>query len=220
VSAGACTTLGCGSLATVLDTSTQRAASWFRVEPNGRPSDARWFCSIVCVAAAAGAETERVVRTALVAELTAAAAKVAAEFPRDLQMMGRRHGLEVARRIVSPDGPAEGEPHCYLCGCTEADACAGGCQWIPDASGMRDMCSTCAPQETIACGTPGCGTDQDLDAGDPLVWGWIRMEVAGTEDGPRWYCNPWCVDAAIARAAAELGSADEIVSEAIAEVPR
>ena len=28
---------------------------------------------------------------------------------------------------------------CRVCGCTETDACAGGCRWVED-----DLCSVCA----------------------------------------------------------------------------
>lgn len=61
-----------------------------------------------------------------------------------------------------------------------------------------------------ACATPGCGlAADDLDASDPSVWGWVCVDVAGTEGGPRWWCNPLCVNAALAAARAELAAADQ-----------
>lgn len=34
---------------------------------------------------------------------------------------------------------------CELCGCTEDDACPGGCAWVPNVAG-RDLCSACVEQ--------------------------------------------------------------------------
>ncbi|UAX56777.1 hypothetical protein K5X85_29050 [Streptomyces sp. A144] len=60
------------------------------------------------------------------------------------------------------------------------------------------------------CPTPGCGTPADeLDASDPHVWGWVLVDVAGTEGPARWHCNPWCASAAITAGGAELAAADE-----------
>lgn len=58
------------------------------------------------------------------------------------------------------------------------------------------------------CPTPGCGTDQDLDATDPAALGWSHLQVAGTDTGPRWYCCPQCVQDALTRAGAEIAAAD------------
>jgi hypothetical protein len=35
-----------------------------------------------------------------------------------------------------------GEPTCKLCGCSERDACPGGCAW---ATTSKDLCSGCCP---------------------------------------------------------------------------
>ena len=59
------------------------------------------------------------------------------------------------------------------------------------------------------CPTDGCGTVDDYDASDPALIGWARLEVAGIESGPRWYCSPQCVSAALARAGDELALADQ-----------
>jgi hypothetical protein len=61
------------------------------------------------------------------------------------------------------------------------------------------------------CHTPGCGLSAaemaEVDA--PLLFSWIQVHVAGTDDGPRWHCTPWCALAAITAAAAEIAAADQ-----------
>ena len=34
---------------------------------------------------------------------------------------------------------------CRVCGCTDEQACDGGCWWVKDPRGMGDLCSTCLP---------------------------------------------------------------------------
>lgn len=58
-----------------------------------------------------------------------------------------------------------------------------------------------------------CGTDEDLDASDPALFGWTRVEVAGIEGVPRWYCTPRCVSNALARAGAELAVIDQMADD-------
>ncbi|MEV7123819.1 DUF6919 domain-containing protein [Kitasatospora griseola] len=45
------------------------------------------------------------------------------------------------------------QARCVRCGCTEDDACQGGCWWVPGAA-MEDVCSACAPDhfEEMAAG--------------------------------------------------------------------
>jgi hypothetical protein len=63
------------------------------------------------------------------------------------------------------------------------------------------------------CTTPGCGMSaDDLDASDPTVSGWVLVDVAGTEGGPRWWCNPLCAQAAMVAAGAELAAADQLAA--------
>jgi hypothetical protein len=47
-----------------------------------------------------------------------------------------RELIERARRILGEAGFR----YCNGCGCSDNDACAGGCSWIRD-----DCCSSCAP---------------------------------------------------------------------------
>lgn len=71
------------------------------------------------------------------------------------------------------------------------------------------LAATVYPAE--ACATPGCGLPDDtLNAASPSVWGWIRLDVAGTQDGPRWWCSPACATAAMTAAGAELAAADQL----------
>jgi len=58
------------------------------------------------------------------------------------------------------------------------------------------------------CPTPGCGTDNALDATNPFLFGWSRLEIATLGDGPRWYCSDMCVFGVLARAGHELADAD------------
>ncbi|MFI1002027.1 hypothetical protein ACIP10_15535 [Streptomyces galbus] len=66
------------------------------------------------------------------------------------------------------------------------------------------------------CPTDGCGTADDYDASDPAMLGWSRVEVAGLDDGPRWFCAPSCVAAALARAGEQL-AADDHAAAAVAD---
>ena len=34
-------------------------------------------------------------------------------------------------------------PCCRVCGCTEDEACEGGCRWVEDPEGLGDLCSRC-----------------------------------------------------------------------------
>lgn len=70
------------------------------------------------------------------------------------------------------------------------------------------LLSTVHTAET--CHTPGCGTAAgEVDATNPFITGWICIEVAGTDGGPRWWCNAWCANAAITAGGAELAAADQ-----------
>lgn len=69
---------------------------------------------------------------------------------------------------------------------------------------VRDIYAPC-PHER------GCGSD-DAHLDSNGVSGWARVEVAGVEGGPRWYCSPQCVSAALARAGEELAAIDDIAA--------
>lgn len=36
-------------------------------------------------------------------------------------------------------------PTCRVCGCTDEQACAGGCTWVEDPQSVGDLCSSCLP---------------------------------------------------------------------------
>lgn len=67
---------------------------------------------------------------------------------------------------------------------------------------IRDITTPCAT-------STACGTADDLDASDPMLFGWSRLEIAGIEGGPRWYCTPHCVSNALARASDDLAIIDD-----------
>lgn len=43
-------------------------------------------------------------------------------------------------------GEAKKERACRRCGCTENQACDGGCFWVP---GMKDVCSDCLTVDEV-----------------------------------------------------------------------
>lgn len=49
--------------------------------------------------------------------------------------------------LMSPppfDSSVFDEPTCRVCGCTDFEACEGGCVWVEDPAGLGDLCSSCA----------------------------------------------------------------------------
>jgi len=50
--------------------------------------------------------------------------------------------------LVDEDLDEESElPTCRVCGCTDEEACEGGCHWVEDPDGMGELCSRCLPDE-------------------------------------------------------------------------
>lgn len=39
---------------------------------------------------------------------------------------------------------------CRVCGCTEAQACPGGCCWVPDPEDLGPLCSACLGPVIVA----------------------------------------------------------------------
>lgn len=37
-------------------------------------------------------------------------------------------------------------PACRVCGCTDEQACDGGCEWVEDPEGLGELCSRCLLQ--------------------------------------------------------------------------
>jgi hypothetical protein len=207
MTAPACTISGCGSSAAYLDTSTARCSGWVEVRRyGGAAAVATWHCSALCAALTlAGDQVEVAVRTRLAAELDAAAAALITDTDLDYRVVPERHrGLQTARRIVQPD-QADDVARCHACGCTEDDACAGGCTWA--TRGMQDTCTACAPP--TPCTTEGCGTPaEDWDGSDPELWGWICVYVGGSDTRMRWVCSALCATEAIDAGGAELAAQD------------
>lgn len=72
---------------------------------------------------------------------------------------------------------------------------------LVDSEIIRDINAPC-PHEA------GCGSD-DAHLDSAGVFGWFRVDVGGLDGGPRWYCSPGCVNAAMQRAGDDLALADE-----------
>lgn len=53
--------------------------------------------------------------------------------------------VEVAAAIERKARPDVDEDlaTCRVCGCTDAEACPGGCWWVPDPELLGDLCSSC-----------------------------------------------------------------------------
>ncbi|MEU9386892.1 hypothetical protein AB0D38_40740, partial [Streptomyces sp. NPDC048279] len=80
-----------------------------------------------------------------------------------------------------------------------------------DTEAIRDINAPC-PHEA------GCGSgDAHLDSAG--VFGWFRMDVGGLESGPRWYCSPGCVNAAMLRAGDDLSLRDQAVADPAEQAP-
>lgn len=112
--------------------------------------------------------------------------------------------------IPSPDSPERrAVVHCTTAHGARADLVVPDGERLALASlldaEIRDVTEACAT--STACGTTG-----DLDPSDPMVVGWSRLEIAGIEGGPRWYCTPHCVSNALARAGAELAITDDLAA--------
>lgn len=71
------------------------------------------------------------------------------------------------------------------------------------------------------CRTPRCGiTDAELRESIPELgvarYGWISVQVHGTDAPPAWYCSPWCAGEAIRRGGEQLAAADAAAAAATA----
>ncbi|MEU9654434.1 hypothetical protein AB0E00_36835 [Streptomyces sp. NPDC048110] len=77
-----------------------------------------------------------------------------------------------------------------------------------DAELVRDIHDPCPHAKD-------CGTAEDLDASDPTLFGWVRLEVAGIDGGPRWYCSAGCIFKAVSRAGEELAGLDQAAEDLI-----
>lgn len=117
--------------------------------------------------------------------------------------------------LTEPDGDGPGEA--TLIRCTTSRGGRAVIDLSPEERLVLGAQLLATLHTAEACTRDGCGTPaEDLDASDPKLWGWIAVDVAGVEGGPRWWCSPLCVNAAMAEAAIELAEVDQ--AEAAANV--
>lgn len=57
------------------------------------------------------------------------------------------------------------ERSCRECGCTQAEACAGGCRWVE-----ADLCSACAPWPYLSCHVCNKPAPDSIEAGIEAGW--------------------------------------------------
>jgi len=69
------------------------------------------------------------------------------------------------------------EQKCRVCGCTENNACPGGCSWVED-----DLCSACVDQE------PGDEDSDDVGSCDPCLAAREKCDKCC------WVCQKFCKD--------------------------
>jgi len=93
---------------------------------------------------------------ALAAEFASVEPEVLAEIARDANLITRWSGLgavDVVRMLACLE-VWELPVRCRICGCSDEQACEGGCAWVADPAGLGELCSRCLPaveQELEAC---------------------------------------------------------------------
>jgi hypothetical protein len=132
-----CATDGCGT-ADDYDASDPAMSGWSRLQIAALGDEPRWYCSDMCVFDA----------------LARAGHELAAE-DRAAAVDPGEQGPQLPDHLVDEAAVADDVARCVRCGCTEAQACEGGCHWIPNRD-MVDLCSACAtPTEMFyAAGGP------------------------------------------------------------------
>jgi hypothetical protein len=130
--ASVCSTPGCGCPSDQVDASDPRAAGWICLEVAGTGDGPRWWCSPACMTAALAA--------AQAAELADAEQLAAGDPDQQIPYLPATEDKDVAR--------------CVRCGCTEEQACEGGCAWVPNRH-MVDLCTACATPEELAAARGG-----------------------------------------------------------------
>jgi hypothetical protein len=96
---------------------------------------------------AAAGDAYPTLEAALVGEFAGVEPEVLAEIARDAALIARWSGLEAAQvvRMLACLEVWELAVRCRICGCTDEQACAGGCAWVPDPAGLGELCSRCLP---------------------------------------------------------------------------
>lgn len=169
-----CATPGCGKSPGELAAARRPVPlGWVLIDVAGGVHGPRWWCSAFC--AGVGVSTAGV-------EI-AAADRAAATDPRQqapnppapdtlegqaaAEDLGPLYGGDVAQFISDAydslaDQDADEVARCHRCGCTEEQACEGGCHWVPNLQ-LIDLCSRCATPEELAAAEwkPAAIEDED-----------------------------------------------------------
>lgn len=85
---------------------------------------------------------ERDTALEIAAQLRAEMLRIADQLDHLPASRGEMARLAAHMRVIASAGPDE-PPACRVCGCTEDDPCAGGCQFIPDPTGQGELCTRC-----------------------------------------------------------------------------
>ncbi|MEU5111675.1 hypothetical protein AB0G64_09265 [Streptomyces longwoodensis] len=128
------------------------------------------------------------------------------DLPMTVRWTGAIAAAELGRVIVRCESPYGGR----------ADLVVDG----PDRARLASLVDAQPRVVPGPCPTDGCGTAGDYDPSDPAMLGWARVEVAGLDDGPCWYCSPTCVADALARAGEELAADDQAAAADVARCVR
>lgn len=104
-------------------------------------------------------------------------------------------------QITDPDGDGPGEA--TLLPCTTSRGGNAVIALTPEERLTLSAQLLATLHSAESCTRSGCGaTAEELDGSGPPLFGWIRVQVAGIDGPPRWWCSPTCVNAAFAAAAA------------------
>ncbi|MFJ5156368.1 hypothetical protein ACIQCF_33370 [Streptomyces sp. NPDC088353] len=133
-----CPTPGCGIDAATVDEADPTMSGWILVQVAGTDTPARWYCNPWCASGA----------------ITAAGAELAATDQADAvdpDEQAPALATPDAEKVPEPSVTAvdDGEPQCVRCGCTDSQACPGGCHWVANRRDVP-LCSACATPAELA----------------------------------------------------------------------
>jgi hypothetical protein len=111
---------------------------------------------------------------ALAGEFAGVEPEILQEIARDAALIARWSGLQAVDvvRMLACLEVWELPVRCRICGCTDEQACEGGCAWVPDPAGLGELCSRCSPSaEQELRAAEAQGTDRAPAAASPAEGG-------------------------------------------------